>query len=257
MNTMTAIPTETTPPQEVVRATQTATSVEQIVATYEIDSQEMYEAAADELQDIKRRHKEIEAQRVFLKEPYLEGGRRIDAFFKVPLERLDAASRTLSSKMLTYSQEQRRQQEEARRRAEVEAAAERDRLERERRAAEEEAAKASQAGDTAAAEAAAMRAEELSVQQEIAEVAPVSAPVVAAPKAKGISTRENWKAEVTSLRDLVVAAAKALEAGDETLLGYLQADTVAIGKVAKALKAKTKIPGVRVYNDEILSARSA
>lgn len=181
------------PPNEVVLATRVAASAFSNAQELIVDSRAAYEAAASDLTDLRGRWKDIEAQRVHLKEPFLEGGRRIDAFFKVPLDRLQEAAELVKSRMLVFQraedervERERREREERERQERLELerqqreAAERERqareeaqrLEREaqeradaaRRKAEAEAAEARKAGDAEAAakaEAAAAEAQAL------------------------------------------------------------------------------------------------
>lgn len=283
----------TAAPPEATKAQRAADSMFKLADGMAVDSTQMYELAGSELQSIKERHRAIEAQRVYLKEPFLEGGRRIDAFFKGPLERLDEAARLISSRMLGFKKAEDEKAAKARREAEERAAAERRELERQRQAAEAEqrrlaeeqrraheeadrrAADARKAGDEAAAreaeEAAYAQAREADVaaqaaaeasqaaadRLELAEIAPVSLPTVEPPKASGISTRQAWKAEVTDLHALIKAAAARLAEGDPTLAALLIVDTKALGQLAKALKGQARIPGVRVFTEESLAVRSA
>jgi hypothetical protein len=255
-------------PPEAERAEAEADSLFRMVDAYDVDSPEMYQAAGSELQTIRARHAAIEKERVHIKEPFLEGCRRIDAFFKVPLDRLAQAGDLLKNRMLTFQTAERQRQEEARRAAEDIARRERAEQERVRREAEEVERKARAAMQAAAneadrriaeaeANAAQEAAQEAQAQIELAEVAPVAMPVVALPAAEGISTRATWKAEVVDFPALVKAAAEAHAKGDPTLLGYLQANEKAIGQVARALKAQARIPGVRIFAQDSLSVRTA
>jgi hypothetical protein len=63
-----------------------------------------------------------------------------------------------------------------------------------------------------------------------------------APKVKGVSFRENWTYEITN-KDLIPEE-------------YWILDESAIGKVVRALKDKTNIPGIRVYDTESLVGRT-
>lgn len=185
-------------PKEVIVAERQALAAIQAASSLVIDSREGYEAAGEELQSLRDRYRAIEAQRVHLKEPFLEGGRRIDAFFRVPLDRLKEAGESVSRSMLKFdqaeqerirkqreeaeAQERARQQElqrqqqeldrkerearEAREKAEREAQAEKDRVEREAQAERErieaqaraEREEAERAGNAAAAEEAEKKA---------------------------------------------------------------------------------------------------
>ena len=283
----------TVAPPEVTQAQRAADSMFAMVDAYEIDSPAMFEAAGAELQNIRARWTAIEAQRVHLKEPFLEGSRRIDAFFKVPLDRLTEAGKGMSALMLGYQTAERERADKLKREAEAVARAEREEQERRQREAQAqeraireaaadaqrkadaEAAEARRSGDEAAARAAeetariaqeaarqaaaaaTAAAEAARAEIELADIAPIAAPTVLAPKAAGISTRQNWKAEVLDLKALVTAAAAGIASGDTTLLGYLQANEKAIGQVAKALKNQARIPGVRIYAEDTLAVRSA
>jgi uncharacterized membrane protein YqiK len=271
MNDTTSIPTVEAENVLVAKASTIAESAHEIALAYEIDSPAMYTAAGDELRGIKKRKDEIEELRFSLTRPLDTAKSRIMDLFRRPVARLEEAEALLKKGMLTYQQAEREKQEKARREAEAKARAEREEQERQRKAALEaeqkalaEAEEARRAGDASAAraaqeaaEAAAATAEEAQAQIEIADVAPPSVPMVAAPTAAGVSTRQTWKHEVTSLADLVTAAAAGIAAGDTTLLGYLQADDKALGGVARALKQRARIPGVRIYAEDGLSVRKA
>lgn len=261
MNTV-AIPE--TQALEAAEAQQAAAIAEEAVAiaqAYTIDSPEMYEAAADELRSIAKKAKQLEDTRKTLTKPLDEAKKRIMDLFRGPLERLQEAEGLLRRSMLTWKREQDRKAEEARREAERQAREERERLERERQEAEARAAElarqASMVEDEAErerleleAEAARQDAEAVAEEVAIAEVAPVAAPVVAAPKADGIAARTTWKFRVTDKQALIKAAA-----ADPALAVYLAVDEKAIGGVVRALKAEARIPGVEVYAEQGLAVR--
>lgn len=84
--------------------------------------------------------------------------------------------------------------------------------------------------------------------------APVVAPVVqAAPIAKpaGVSVRENWQAEVVDFERLV----KAVSEG-KVSSAVLEPNMTTIRAMAKAMKDKTNIPGIRVWNEGTVAYRS-
>lgn len=213
---------------------QAANSLETAKA-YQIDSQEMRDLAGDDLQQIKRRQKTIESQRLELTAPLNAVVKKINDMFRQPKDWLDEAERLLKGAILIYDQAQAAKAAEEQRLREEAA-----RIERERIAAEAE--KAREAG----------RAEEANAMAQVAEM--VIAPPVAVPvqKTAGISTRSNWTAEVVDLMELV----KAVAAGTQPLT-LLQADTTRLTQMAKALKAELNIPGVRAVENTIISARAA
>lgn len=262
---------DTTTPPEAAQAMQVANDAFAMAEAYTIDSPEMFEAAGAELRDIATRRKEIEDKRMSLTRPLDEAKKRMIEFFRAPIERLAEAEARLRGGLLAYQNAERAKAEAVRREAEEAAHRERVEIERKRRvaadaerAAREAADAARKAGDAVAAAAAesaamdaAMAGEQAMEAAELAEIAPVALPAVAAPKAAGVSTRKTWKAEVTDLRALVLAAAKRAEAGDDFLLGFLLPNDKAVGMAAKAMQSKLVVPGVRVYAEESLSVRRA
>ena len=100
------------------------------------------------------------------------------------------------------------------------------------------------------AEAAAAEAQGATAEAEAIRQAPSTAPPVAlprdqfVPKVEGVSQRVSWKAEVTDLGALV----KAVAAG-QVPIQALKADTVFIGKQARAMREALAYPGVRVYSE--------
>lgn len=337
-------------PPEVAQAMTHVLAMETSAAAIVIDSPVMYEAAAEELRDIRTRWKGVEAQRVHLKEPFLEGSRRIDDFFRVPLSRLEELGEQLKARMVVFRDaedrkvreaaeaearrqaaeraEQQRIQREAQereRQAQAQAAAARELAERQAREAAEaaeaaqrqareaaeaaqreaarkvaeaqaagnaeaqaaaqaeaqaardraaqEAAEAQAAAEAAQAEAQAIadaaqreaEAVSLAAQQEaegaqqamdLADIAPTAAMVVSGAKASGISGRATWKLKAVDMRELVKAAAKGLETGDDSLMVYLLADEKALNGIARALKGAARVAGCTFGPETIISARS-
>jgi hypothetical protein len=249
---------------EAAHAVQVANEAFEIAQAYTIDSPDMYQAAGEELRAIATKAKKLEETRLSLTRPLDESKKRIMDLFRGPLERLQAAEGVLRGSMLTWKREEDRKAEEARRKAEAEAQAERERLAREQAEAEERARElANQAAvvddpeERARLELEAFEASETAAtaaeQAAIAEVAPpVQAVVPTTTKAAGISSRQTWKAEVVDKAALIRAAAN-----DHSLMVYLLVDEKAVGAIARALKAETRIPGVRVYAEDGLAVRRA
>lgn len=94
--------------------------------------------------------------------------------------------------------------------------------------------------------------------QAVLDEAPTPAPArpTSAPKTKGLSVREIWRAEITSMQDLILAAAE----GDTVAFSILsdakvrQAAATAASAIAKGMKANMKVPGVRAYPDTGVAA---
>lgn len=88
------------------------------------------------------------------------------------------------------------------------------------------------------------------VQDEAETLAPP--PVAAQPitNIRGAGTRENWKCEVTSRLDLVKFVALHPEH-----INLLEVNQTAANQMAKAQKSGMKIPGLRAFNDVVLTKR--
>lgn len=165
---------------------------------------------------------------------------------------------------------------EAQRIANEKAAAARREAEEKRQAegkARREAAEAKARGDAEAAAAAARVAQEAARaaakldtkaasitekgEQKAADIQQSAATVVAPvlqttiPKVSGLTTRDNWRAEVTDLHALV----KAVAAG-QAPLSLVMANDKVLGQQARSLKEHFVAPGVRVWNDKTKAAAS-
>lgn len=125
-------------------------------------------------------------------------------------------------------------------------------------AAEAEAKARKEAEEQQLAEAAALEAAgnaEAAEQVLNEEPPPPPPPPPAAPKAKGISVRENWKAQIADPKALISAAA----GGDPVALSIVLDKAVVAAMesrasaVAKALKSELIVPGVRAYADRVVA----
>lgn len=220
-----------------------------------IATAEQYEAGAHELQAIKAKHREIDEARKQLVKPIDEARKRIQDFFRAPLEFLEQAEGIVKQKLTAFQNEQERIRREEQRRAEEAARKERERLEAQAREAERKAREKAEADRRAAEEAAAAgRAQEAArlaarasaTESKAAEkagqleqrAAAVVAPIIEreVPKVAGLKTREVYKFEIVDASKLPRE--------------YLIPDESRIRKVVNALKADANIPGVRVYADK-------
>lgn len=218
MNTPTTTPT-IQPPPEVVKATQQANSAYSTATDLVVDSATAYQAAGEDLVDLRARWKAIEAQRVHLKEPFLEGGRRIDAFFKVPLDRLQEAAELVKSRMLVFQRAEDERIERERREREARERAEREELERQQREAQErerlarEEAERVQREAQERADAARLQAEaEAEAARKAGDAAAAEAAQAAARAAQEQADREAAEARERAEAEALAAAQQADEA---------------------------------------------
>jgi flagellar biosynthesis GTPase FlhF len=233
------------------------------IRDFQIDSAETYGLAADELKAIKSKAKALEDQRTGITGPLNKVLKAVNDLFRAPSETLAEAERLLKGKMIEWDREQERIAAEARRKAEEAAAAERKRLEEEaaarQREAEAQAAAAAKAQAEGDAQAAALAQAAAQRAQAEAQAAATTAQVVVATvvaqekvKAAGISTAKKVDFEVTNLHELVVYVAAHPE-----LINLLAADSVKLRAYVKGVGFACALPGVRVFEDRVMSARSA
>ena len=247
----------------------------QVAQSYQIDDDDMYAAAGDELRNIVTMARDIEAQRKAITAPMDEAKRRVMDFFRVPLDRLGQAESTLKASMAGYQRlqlqraaaeqrraqeaaaEQRRAQEAAaaeQRAAEAAAQAERDRLQAEAEAQMQRAIDTGDAQAIAQAEqtmAAAAAVQAAPVEQPAQIEVPVAAPVVPlAPRAAGVSVRTVWKARVVDKSAFIRAAA-----GRPEIEAILDIDEGRLNQFAKATAGKANLAGVTFYEEPVVSAR--
>lgn len=273
MSNLNDIPAVEVKSGELVRAEEAnAGQLLTLAQAYTIDCPEMAEAAAEDLGGIKAKIKQLTETRMSMTRPLDESKKRIMELFAGPLKVLEQAEATLKGALITWNEAERKRIEAERRAAEEAArkeaerirkeAEEQARIEREEAArlqAEAEAA-AKEGNDEAAldlvaqAEAKQQEAEAVVIEAEhtgnaVQAMAPAT---VAAPaKLSGVSSRENWKAEVTDLMALIKAVAAGQASPD-----LLTANTTAINQRAKALKGEFKVPGIRVWPEQVISARA-
>ena len=234
-----------------------------------IQNDEELKEAGERLRAIKSVAGEFEAQRKEAVKPLNDAVKQINACFKNPIQECVGAEQSIKQAIATYQRDQEaiRQQKEAelrkqqmieqerlrREAAKIEAAAaeaerkKQARLDEQLRKMQEKgqadlaAARLKQAEiDRAAREAHA--AEEAEALRMMADAAPNAVVLPDAPKIDGVSTRRVWKFTISDVKLLPAM--------------YLLADEKKIGKVVRALGGETNIPGVEVYEDDVVSARS-
>lgn len=234
------------------------------VTALAIADNDQYAVAGNILTEIKGRYNGIEASRKALKEPVLEQARRIDAFFKAPLDALDRARDIVDRKRKDYRADIEARRIEAEIKAAEVARKERVRLEQEaakieetaRKKRQEEEAKArafEEAGQKERAEAArkaalekeAARQAEADQRRAMAEM--VQAPIVSAPlpTLKGLSVRKSWRAQVNDKMMLIKAIA-----GGQAPQAAVDVNQPFLNKQASALKTEFNYPGVEAIEVE-------
>lgn len=185
-----------------------------------IETAEDLAAASDLFNEIKRERDAHERARVAEKEPHLQAGRDVDARWKPVITTADSAADAIANKIRAFKrQAELRAQEEQRRL--------REQQEKERARLAKQAEKAEARGLPETADA---------LMREAETIQPAIVPSAMPNRVQGIQTVDNWTFEIE----------------DEAKLPreYLVADRVAIGRTVKALKGRTNIPGVRVWNEE-------
>ena len=187
-----------------------------------------YESAGNTLTEIKARWNEIDNERKKLKGPVIEQGKRIDDFFKAPLDALNSARDIINRKRQDYRADAERVRMQAEAKAQEAARKEQERL---RKEADALAAK----GKTEQAEA----------KRNIAEQ--IQAPVVAAPlpTTKGLSVRKMWRANVTDKLALIRAVATGTVPPS-----VLDVNQPVLNRMAGALKGEMNYPGVEAIEVE-------
>lgn len=185
-----------------------------------IATAEDLDAASDLFNATKNERDTHERARVSEKEPHLEAGRQVDAKWKPILTTLDSAAEAIANKIRTFRREMERRAEEEQRRL-------REQQEKERQRLARQAEKAEAKGLTDTADALIHEAE--TMQPAIVEPAmPKRIP--------GVQMAERWTFEI--------------EDPDKLPREYLIADQQAIRRVVQAMKGRTNIPGVRVYQED-------
>lgn len=209
----------------------------QLVEGYAVDSPELYEAAADDLRQVRSIRKRIDDERTRLKAPILEAGRSIENFFRRPLAMLDEAAGVINKAMVGWKQQQDRIALETQRKAE---------------------AAAEQARQAARAEAESLAAQGLDAEAEqmsaVADLMVAPKVTQAAPKVAGVHTRTTYSAEVTDLGALIEFVAANYKT-NPAVLEYVMANLPVLNKLASALKTGYSVPGTRAAARETAIAR--
>lgn len=265
--------TATEPVNQTPELEQSALTRQEQARAIKIDSQPTLEYAAGELTAIVSLRKEIVEHHEPLKRTTHAAWQAAIAAEKKVLEPVAEAERIIKLEIARYTTEQERIRKEEERRIQFEA----DRVRREQEA---EARRLQEESDRLHAEELEKEIEEAEARgatpEHVAQLASTPPPIVAAPapvfmplpvaaatvqKVSGVSMRDVWSAEVTSIRQLA-AEVGAGRQPEELLMGLdrnkdtQRVSSPALNKMATALKSALRIPGVRPLNVPAVSARS-
>lgn len=230
-------------------ATKEADGLLELAQEFEIDCIEMATIADEELATIKGKIKELDEKRFAITRPMDEAKKRVMELFAPATARLIQAEAHLKNLLIGWNNkeklrlaEEQRVAAENQRKVAADAEAEAEKLRR-------QAIQADVAGDT---ETAVQLMEQAEMQSQVAENIQYMAPIVgSATKLGNSSVRSNWKAQMTDKMLLI----KAIAAGTASVDLVEFAQSVA-DKRAKALKKEFVVPGIRVYEEDIVASRA-
>jgi colicin import membrane protein len=202
---------------------QTAIIVRDESLATKIIDQRTYDLAAEKFKAAAQLEKQIVEYHAPLKQKAHDAHKAICTAENTLLAPVRQAKQTLSRLIGGWDAEQERVRMEEQRRLEAEA----------KRRADEEALQSAVDAEVNGADA-----EE--IEAVLSTPAPVQRVSAAPTYQKSIPTRENWSAEVVSLRELVKAAA-----ANPAYLCYLQANESALGAAARSQKTLFSVPGCK------------
>jgi hypothetical protein len=245
----------------------------ELARLFEVDSKEMYQAAATEIKLVKSAYKALDEKRKAITKPLDAAKSAAMDLFRPALEALEQAEGVYKQSMLAYDRKieaARKAAEEAARKA---ADAERERLRQEAAVRAEAERKQREAAAKAEAEAAAAKnaverarlqaeaekrrqeaeAERQAAQEAEAQAEMVQAPIIIAPKmeAAGVSKKVTWSAEVTDKMALIKAVAAGLVPESVLLV-----DMKILNKLAVSLHEQFNYPGVKAVATTGMAIRS-
>lgn len=229
-------------------------AAEEIIKELVIDSPQMYALAIEEIRAIELREKALVERRMSITRKIDAAKKDVMDLFRAPVDRLHSLAESGRKLVSAYLIAERDKADALRREQEAADRAEKDKLEAEERRLREEAEKAAAKGH--AKKAAELLNKAGDVVDKIDDVDSRPLTTFRAPVAAGTSTRENWKFEVRSLRELVLAAAEEITTkDDDRLLAYLTTLDTAIGSTVRNLREKHRIPGVRAWREDTLAIK--
>ena len=226
MNQAIAIMPESIEDPRVAPVAKEVTTLTDQVDTFEVGNANDYEHGAGMLMTIKALSKDVESKRKKITQPLDQAKQEVMDLFRPLTDALSNAERKVKQRLVAWKSEQDQIARENQRKADERARKERDRLQKQADEADEKG-----------------RGGRAEILRDRAATTIAVAPPTAAPKVAGISTRPVWKFEIVD----------ASKVPDQ----YKTVDEKKIGGVVRALKGDTDIPGVRVWEESTMAARSA
>lgn len=290
---MTTPQTELKIPSDVQALVGQAQSSADIAERFHVTNLAEYAQGDQNLRQLKEIKKQLDEKRKWLNEPAQEGIRRVNDFFRDPIERLDAACKIQDANLVQFRAEQKRKAAEeerrqreivAREQARLEAEAAKARAEADAKAADlrrraEEAAVAGKAGQAAKLQSQADAKIEsgyntAAALQTTAESIPAPQVEASIPKIAGSHGRKSYKARekkntgiphpvrwsenvcLTPLEALVCAVAKGIQDGTNyPPVSTLQANETVLNQFATSLKEHFSFPGYELDTRESTVSR--
>ncbi|MBB4017341.1 flagellar biosynthesis GTPase FlhF [Chelatococcus caeni] len=211
-------------------------------APKEVKSDDDLVAVGEIIKDARELTKRVDRARVAEKEPFLQGGRDVDAFFKVFIERLDNIAKKLGDRATVY---QREKAAEARRKAEEEARKLAEEAERQRQIAEREAERNRPTASAKHEDKAEDLAERAAQAEAAAAAKAADLTRVRSDTGTVASARAEWKGEIVSMDAIDLNA----------LRPYLKRDHVQMALNTFVRMGGRKLAGAKIFEDVKASFR--
>lgn len=205
-------------PEHVAAAHTAEALIVQAIGLSKVATDEENESASVLESALRKRAGEVEEMRKIAKEPYLEFGRKVDAFFNPVLEKLKGQQKYVKGLMISYHDEQLRKA------AEIQAKLDAETKKREEALQKQAIQEAKEKGETM-------------VDLPVVDRVVVEVPKTVRTGFSSTTFREVWDFEVEDISKLP--------------LKYLQANTAAIGQDVRGKDGVRVIPGVRIFSKKI------
>lgn len=211
-----------------------------------IESDEQNEACNEQVKELLKAKKDLEADRKELTQPLYDQQRAINDEYKPVTTALDNAAKVLKRGMTKYWQQQEAERKRKQQEAEARAAEARRKAEEKARKEREKAEQYREQGRTEMADKAAARADEA---EDIAET--TVATVVQNTKPEGTTFREKWIAKEIDKKAAAIACAS-----NPMLIGALEINLKALERVRAAMKTELPIPGIEWVREDVAVTRT-